>query len=328
MMRRFLLSTACVFTGFVTSVVSTPALAQDYPNSPIKIVVPFTPGGGNDFLARDIGGMLSQKYNQSVVVENRPGAGGAIGSAQVARSPADGYTLMIAANTAAMVDATRSDLTFSLTEDFNSIGKVADMPIMLVVNPELGVKTVQELIALAKSKPGMLNYASSGPGTVQHMAAALFAEITGTEMEHVPYKGASQMMPEILANRIQVLFGPANSVLPHIKSGGLVPLGVASNERWQEMPELPTIAEQGVDGYHVDLWYAFLAPAGTPKEIIAKLNRDLNTYLDDADTRKRYMGQALTPAKSTPEEMDQRMVDDEALWKGVAKKINLQLGAQ
>src|SRR5690606_24183234 len=148
-------------------------------------------------------------------------------------------------------------------------------------NPALGVKSVQELIELAKREPGKLNYASSGPGTVQHMAAALFDALAGTKMEHVPFKGASQMLPELLANRIQVLFGPANTVLPHVRSGDLIALAVAGDKRWEPMPELPTVAEQGVKGYKVDLWYALLAPANTPSGILTALNRDLNAYVDD-----------------------------------------------
>jgi tripartite-type tricarboxylate transporter receptor subunit TctC len=297
------------------------AVAQTYPERAVKIVVPFSPGGGNDYLARDIASMLTNRHGQTVIVENKPGAGGAIGSAQVARGAADGYTLLMAANTATIVDATRTDISFSLTKDLVGVGMVADMPIVLVVNPKVGVRNVSELIAEAKRKPGSLNYASSGPGTVQHMAAALFDSLAGTQMVHIPFKGASQMMPEIVANRIQVLFGPANTVMPHIRAGTLTAIGVAGDKRWGELPDVPTIAEQGLAGYKVDLWYALLAPAKTPPAIIDALNKDLQAYADDPATIERFKGQALTPAKSTPAEMNARMAQDVALWKDVARKI-------
>jgi len=313
---------AVLSLGLAIGCMASVATAQTYPDRAVKIVVPFSPGGGNDYLARDIASMLTSRHGQTVVVENKPGAGGAIGSAQVVRGAADGYTLLMAANTAAIVDATRTDLSFSLTKDLVGVGMVADMPIVLVVNPKVGVRNVSELIAEAKRKPGSLNYASSGPGTVQHMAAALFDSLAGTQMVHIPFKGASQMMPEIVANRIQVLFGPANTVMPHIRAGTLTAIGVAGDKRWSELPDVPTIAEQGLAGYKVDLWYALLAPAKTPPAIIDALNKDLQAYADDPATIERFKGQALTPAKSPPAEMNARMAQDVALWKDVARKIN------
>jgi tripartite-type tricarboxylate transporter receptor subunit TctC len=322
MLRRSVLSAASA--SAVLSVLPFGARAQAFPNRAMKIVVPFAPGGGNDFLARDIANVLQQRYQQPVVVENRAGGGGVVGSVQVARAPADGYTLLMAANSAAIVDATRDDQPFSLTKDFTAVGLVADMPIMLVVSPETGVHNVRELIALARRRPGFLNVASAGPGTVQHMAAALFDSMAGTKMVHVPFKGASQMVPELLSNRVQVLFGAANSVLPFVRSGKLVPLGVTGDRRWSGMPELPTVAEDGLPGYKVDLWYGLLAPAKTPPEVIAMLNRDLNAYLDENDTRERFKPQALTPAKTTPADFNKRIADDVNLWRGVAKRIGFK----
>jgi tripartite-type tricarboxylate transporter receptor subunit TctC len=319
MLRRTLLSAAAVIATLPLR-----SHAQSFPNRAVKLVVPFAPGGGNDFLARDIAQVLQQRYKQSIVVENRPGGGGLIGSAQVAKGPADGYTWLMAANSAAIIDATREDAPFSLVKDLTPVGMVADMPIMLVVSPETGVRNVRELIALAKRQPGVLNFASSGPGTVQHMAAALFDSLAGTKMVHIPFKGASQMVPELLANRVQVLFGPANTLQQLVQSGKLVALAVTGDRRWGAMPDLPTVAEDGLPGYKVDLWYALLVPSRTPPEIVAALNRDLNAYLDMNDTRERFKAQALTPANSTPADAAKRISDDVTLWRGVAKRIGFK----
>lgn len=306
-----------------------PAHAADggsaYPATQVRIVVPFLPGGGNDFLARDMGQVLQQAYGQSFVVENKAGAGGLIGSDAVAKSKPDGYTILMAANTAAIVDATASKPPFSLERDLTGVAMIASMPMLLVVNRDLGVDTTAQLIQLAKAQPGALNFASSGPGTVQHMAGALFSAAADVKMEHVPFKGASQMMPELLANRVQVLIGPANSVLPYVKSGQLKPLGVTSRERWKAMPEVPTLAESGVPGYQIDLWYAVLAPSKTPPEIIGKLNQSINAYLRDPATRTRYEAQALTPWISTPEEVNALIQRDVARWKAAAAQIDLKL---
>lgn len=199
--------------------------SPDYPSKAVRVVVPFLVGGGNDFLARDMGQIFQSIFGQSFVVENKAGASGMIGSDFVAKSAPDGYTILMAANTAAIVDATVAKPLFSLERELTGVGMVATMPMMLVVSKDLGVNTTAELIQLAKNKPSALNYASSGPGSVQHMAGALFAASTGVKMEHIPFKGASQMIPEVLANRVEVLIGPANSVLPFVRSGQL---GVSS----------------------------------------------------------------------------------------------------
>lgn len=311
--------------GLVCLVASGTAHAQSYPSKPVRFVVPFSTGGGNDFLARDIGAFMSERTKQSFVVENKAGGGGIIGSDIVAKAPADGYSILMGANTATIVDATRENSPFSLMRDLTGIGMVADMPIIVVVNPSLGVRTIQDFIKLAKSKPGGLNYASSGPGTVQHMAGALFDSLAGTQMVHIPFKGASQMVPELLANRVHVIFSAANTALPHIRSGALVPIAVTGDKRWADMPDLPTVAEQGVPGYRVDLWYAVFAPKSTPRQVVNFLNQGLHAYVDDPHTLERFKGQGLSPVKTTPEEMDRRVASDVAQWKDVANKINFKL---
>ncbi len=303
-----------------------PAHAADagsYPARQVRIVVPFLPGGGNDFLARDMGRVLQESLGQSFVVENKAGAGGLIGSDVVAKADADGYTLLMAANTATIVDATTAKPPFSLARDLAGVAMVASMPMLLVVNPQLEVETTAELIKLAKAQPGTLNFASSGPSTVQHMAGELFNATAGVEMVHVPFKGASQMMPELLANRVQVLIGPANSVLPYIRSGQLKAFGVAGTQRWSAMPDLPTVAESGLPGYQIDLWYAVLAPKNTPRATVEKLNGAINAYLRAPATLTAFEAQALTPWPSTPDEVDALIERDVARWKGIAKQIGL-----
>ena len=320
---RFVRPLACV--GLLCSVSFGAVQAQSYPNKPVRFIVPFSAGGGNDFLARDISAFMNERVKQPFVVENKAGGGGIIGSDLVAKAAPDGYSLLMGANTATIVDATRETSPFSLTKDLTGLGIVADMPIILVVNPSLGVRNVQELIALSKSRPGSLNYASSGPGTVQHMAGALFDSSAGTQMVHIPFKGAAQMIPELLASRVQVIFSAANTALPHIKSGALRALAVTGDKRWSEMPDLPTVAEQGVAGYRVDLWYAVFAPKNTPRPIVDFLNKELHAYVDDPKTHERFKGQALSPVKTTPDEMDQRVAADVSQWKDVAAKIQFKL---
>jgi tripartite-type tricarboxylate transporter receptor subunit TctC len=321
---RQLTATVCASLALASMSAVYAANGENYPDKTVRVVVPFLPGGGNDFLGRDMSQALQKEMNTSFVVENKAGAGGLIGSDFVAKSKPDGYTLLVAANTATMVDATTTNAPFSLEKDLAGVGMMASMPLLLVVSSELGVKTTAELIQLAKSKPGELNYASSGPGTVQHMAGALFAAQADIKMEHVPFKGASQMIPELLANRVQVLIGPANSVLPFIKAGKLVALGVSTDQRWNAMPDVPTISESGVPGYKMDLWYALMVPRQTPKAVVQTLNTKLNEYLNQPETRARYDGQAMTPWPSTPQEVDTLIASDIARWKKVAKEIGLQ----
>ncbi|MDX3908039.1 MAG: tripartite tricarboxylate transporter substrate binding protein [Pigmentiphaga sp.] len=304
--------------------IAASASAQSYPGRPVRFVVPFATGGGNDFLARDLGNELQVRLGQSFIVENKTGAGGLIGSDLVARAPADGYTLLMAANSAAIVDAASKAPPFRLSRDLAGVAMVANIPMILVVSNNVPAKSVQELIALLKEKPGAYNYASAGPGTIMHMTSEVFAAETGTSMVHVPFKGASQMIPEVIAGRVQVLFGAANSLIPFIKSGQVRALSVAGAKRWQGMPELPTLMESGVP-VDLNIWYGVLAPKATQRPVIDKLNKEINAYLATDAARQKLAAQGMEPMIGTPEEFDTLIKNDVERWTQVAKQVGFMI---
>lgn len=301
------------------------AQAQSWPSRPIRFVVPFGPGGGNDFLAREIAQDLLKRLGQPVVVENRAGAGGAIGTDIVAKAPADGYTILMAANSAVIGAATSRSLPYDFLKDLTAVALVSTIPIVLVVHPDVPAKNVAEFIAVLKGAPGKLNYASAGPGTVMHMVSELFASATGTKMEHIPFKGAGQMVPELVAGRVQVLFGAANSIQAFMKTGQLRPLAVTSSTRSPSFPSLPTVADSGVPGFDADLWYGVLAPSATPREIIARLNREINAFLTEKPARERLALQAMELRTGTPEEFNAIMRSDFERWTRVSTEIGFKM---
>lgn len=298
---------------------STPAVAQPYPGKPIRFIVPFAPGGGNDLLAREIGQELQKRVGQPVIVENKAGAGGTIGGDFVAKAPADGYTILMAANSIAINAVLARNSPYDLIKDFTGIARVATIPIALVVTPDVPAKNVQELIAHLKSAPGKLNYASAGPGTVQHLAAELFQAMTKTKMEHIPFKGATQMVPDMLAGRVQVLFGAINTLLQPMKLNQLRGLATTGTTRSAVAPALPTVAET-VPGYSVDLWYGVLAPVATPAEIVAKLNEEISAIMTDPKMKQRLAVHGLEIDLSTPQAFTQLIKSDVARWTEVVKE--------
>jgi len=318
---RFLSS--CVL-GLLATCSAVSALAETYPAKPVRFVVPFATGGGNDFLARDLASELQAKLGQSFVVENKPGAGGLIGSDIVARAPADGYTILMAANSAAIVDAASKAPPFRLARDLAGVAMVAEIPMILVVSNNVPAKSVKELVALLKEKPGAYNYASAGPGTIMHMTSEVFAAETGTSMVHVPFKGASQMVPEVIAGRVQVLFGAANSLIPFIKSGQVRALSVAGAQRWQGMPHLPTLMESGIP-IDLNIWYGVLAPKATPRPIIEKLNKEINAYLATDVAKKKLAAQGMEPLMGTPEQFDALVKNDVERWTRVASQVRFSI---
>ena len=303
---------------------STPSMAQTYPNKPIRFIVPFAPGGGNDLLAREIGQELQKRVGQPVIVENKAGAGGTIGGDFVAKAPADGYTILMAANSIAINAVLARNSPYDLIKDFTGIARVATIPIALVVTPDVPAKNVQELIAHLKSAPGKLNYASAGPGTVQHLAAELFQATTKTKMEHIPFKGATQMVPDMLAGRVQVLFGAINTLLQPMKLNQLRGLATTGTTRSAVAPELPAVAET-VPGYNVDLWYGVLAPAATPTEIVAKLNEEISAIMKDPKMKQRLAVHGLEIDLSTPQAFTQQIKSDVARWTEVVKENAIKI---
>ena len=302
----------------------TPALAaesaNDYPSKPIRLVVPFTPGGSTDILARVIGQKLTEAWGKQVVIDNRPGAGGNIGVDLVAKSPADGYTLVMGhIGTFGVNPTLYPKLPFDPVKDFQPITLVALVPNMLSVNPAVPARSVKELIALAKAKPGTINFGSGGNGSAAHLAGEYFKLMTKTEITHIPYRGTSPAVTDLIAGQIQMIITGVPPTLSFVKAGKLRALGVATARRLPLLPELPTIAEAGVPGYEATQWYGVLAPAGVPKPIVAKLNAEMVKAIKGADVREKLAAEAAEPVGNTPEEFSAFIKKEIARWAPVVK---------
>lgn len=301
------------------------AQAEGWPTRPIKFVVPFPPGGGNDIVARVVGERLSHSLGQSVVVENKPGAGGNIGAVQVARSAPDGYTYLIVPNGMMVVSQyLYAKLPFDPFKDFELVGLMGTLPTVLVVRPDVPANSVQELIALAKSKPDALSYGSGGVGTPHHLAAELFKSMTGASMVHIPYNGAMQALNDLLGGRTQVMFAPVNNVIAYIRNGKLRALGVCIDKRLPSLPSVPTVAEAGVPGFQVENWIGLVAPAGTPKNIISAMNREIAKILSEPGVRERFAALGMEPHTTTPEQMEAMIRADMLRWGPVIRNAGIK----
>jgi tripartite-type tricarboxylate transporter receptor subunit TctC len=300
------------------------ALAQSYPSKPIHLIVPFPPGGGNDILARIIAPKLAESLGQQVVIDNRPGATGTVGSELAARSAPDGYTLhMVTSSTHAVNPGLVSKLPYDPLKDFAPVTQLASYQLILVVNPSVPAKSVKELIALAKSKTGQLNYASPGTGTSMHLAGELFNSMAGVDMVHIPYKGSVPGMTDILGGRVQIGFNTMLSTMPYVKAGKLRALALTSAERSPALPDLPTVAEAGVPGYEATSWYGIVAPARTPREIVTKLNTELVKILKLSDVREQLSSQGVEPVSNTPEQFAAYIKAEIEKWAKVIKDRNI-----
>lgn len=301
-----------------------PASAQgSFPNKPIRIIVPFTPGGGNDVFARAVGQKMQERLGQPVVVENKPGAGGNIGAELVAKSTPDGYTLLVAQNGLAMIPWLYQNLPFDPMKDLAPVTIALTLPMAAAVNNDLPVKSINELIAYARDNPGKLSYATPGIGTPHHLSMELFMDMTGIKMVMVPYKGAAGMLPDLIAGRVNVLFGALNSMLPHIQSGKIRAIGIAERTRLAMLDQVPTINES-LPGYIVTFWFGLAAPAGTPDAIVKKLADEVRTIvnLPDVSPRLKQAGFEINP--STPEEMRATLQSDYAMWGRVVKAAGIK----
>ncbi len=313
-----------IAAALIITLLAGTALAQEYPSRPIRIVVPNPPGGSNDLLAREIGRGLTQRLGQPVVVENRPGAGGNIGAEIVAKAPPDGYTILMAANTFVINPSMVKQLPFDVQRDFAPVTLAAMIPFVLVVNPEVPAKNVRELIAYARANPGKLNYATPGLGTPHHLSAELFKTMANLDMVHVPFKGAAEMVPELLAGRVQVIFGAINSLLPHMKTGRLRALAVGEAKRAAVAPEVPTMSEAGLLGYQVEVWLGILAPGGTPRAIVNKLNSEIVAVLKTPEVRERVAAHGLETIGTTPEEFATVIRNDLPRWAKVVRDAGIK----
>jgi tripartite-type tricarboxylate transporter receptor subunit TctC len=305
------------------ALVALPALAQTYPAKPIRFIVPFTPGTGMDILARTIGEPLGKRLGQPVVVENKPGASGNLGSDLVAKSPPDGYTLMVTANTFTMTPALYKPLPYDPINDFAPVGRVAVGNLALVVNPALGVNTVAELIALAKRQPGQLNYASPGNGTPQHLAMESFKQVAGVDIMHIPYKGSAGAVTDVVGGQVPMMVMPVHTALPFAAAGRLKVLAVSGDKRSAQAPNYPTFREAGVENLDVDLWYSVLAPARTPREVVLRLQQEIGAVLALPDIRDALIKQGLTPAPGTPDDLAALIKVDLARWQKVVTEARI-----
>ena len=292
----------------------TPAGAQTYPSKPIRMIVPFAPGGGTDILARIIGQQLADAWGQPVNVENRAGASGNLGTELVARSAPDGHTLVMAINTHAVNASLYSKLPFDPVKDFTPVILVATTANILVVHPSVPANTVQELIALAKAQPGKLNYASGGSGTTSHLAAELFKTMAGVEMTHVPYKGGGAAYTDLISGQVQLYFVGIPGTVQYLKAGRLRALGVTTPRRSPAAPEVPTIAEAGLPGFSATTWWGILAPAGTPQPVIARIDQEVARILKMPEVRAKLDAQGFEPVASTPESFAAFMRSEVELW--------------
>mgnify|MGYP000734045688 FL=1 len=299
------------------------AQTAPYPSKPIKFVVPITPGGSNDVLARTIAQKLSDQWKQAVVVENRPGGGMNLGSDMVAKSAPDGYTWLLGANNIFVANPHVGKMPFDVFKDLAPVTTVAVVPFVLAVNANFPAKNVAELVEYAKKNPNALNYGSSGNGSPQQLAAEMLSHVAGIKMQHVPYKGAVPAITDLLGGRIQVFIGAVNSLLPHVKDGKLRLLAGAGGKRFAAFPELPAIAET-VPGVALDVWLGVFMPTGVPKDILTKVNADIAQVLQSPEVRTSLAAQGIEPTTSTPEALAQIIRDDHARWGKVIREANIK----
>jgi tripartite-type tricarboxylate transporter receptor subunit TctC len=311
------------FVFAVLLVLSFRAEAQ-YPNHSIKLIVPFPPAGATDIVGRIVAHKLGERLGESVVVENRPGAGGSLGSDIVAKSAPDGYTILIATTSTHSIGPVLQKLPYDPIKDFAPITQVANIPNVLVVSPKLPVKNLQELVALAKAQPGKLNYASSGIGTVVHLNGELFKMIAKVDMLHVPYKGTQLSIPDLANGSVAMLVDNLASALPNIRSGNVRPLALEAPQRSALLPEVPTFAEAGMPEFDLAVWFGMFAPAGTPPEIVARLQREVVAGLKAPDLLERFEAVGAQPVGSTPEQFVVRIRADSARWAEVIKTANVK----
>ncbi len=319
MQRRSLLA------GVAATALAAPALGQTYPSKPVRLVVPYTPGGGADTTARLIAPRLQEALGQTVVIDNKPGAGGSIGDDAVAKAAPDGHTLLIGAFAHAVNPSLMGRMPFRTPEDFAPISLLVTVPELLVVTPSFPAKTVQELVAMAKAQPGKLSYASSGNGSAQHLAAELFRMRTGIDIQHVPYKGGSLAIADVAAGHVPFYFGNMSAALPQARGGKVRALAVTSPQRSPAAPEVPTMAESGVQGCEIFEWNALLAPAATPPDIVKRLHAEVAKVMAMEDIRAKFADLGAQAVGSNPEELAAFLKLEMAKWAEVVKAANVKI---
>jgi tripartite-type tricarboxylate transporter receptor subunit TctC len=300
---------------FFAVLLSTGVVAQDFPAKPVRVVVPFPPGGGADALARLLGPQLASRWGQQVIVENKPGASGHLGADFVAQSPADGYTLLMSST---------ASLTEKNVDRFAPVSLVSAAAYVVTANPRVAAANIRELIALARANPAKLTFGSSGLGAASHLSAELFKSMAQVDMLHVPYKGTGQALTDLLAGQVDLLFAPSQTVLSHVKAGTLKALAVTGAKRSETLPEVPTVAESGLPGYQAVGWFGLLAPVATPRSVVAKLSADVNRVLAQADTREKMQAMGADPGGNTPEEFARFIREDQAKWARLMREAGIK----
>jgi tripartite-type tricarboxylate transporter receptor subunit TctC len=300
------------------------AAAQIYPSKPIRWIIPFPPGGAMDVMARALAPKMAESMGQPVITENRPGAGGIVGSEVVAKSPPDGHTLMIVSIGQAVNSSLYPKLPFDPVKDFEPVTLVAIVPNVLVVHPSIKADSVAELVALAKAQPAKLNYASAGNGTSIHLAGELFASMAGVDITHVPYKGSGPAVTDLLGGQVNLMFDSITSANPHIQAGKLRALGVTSSRRSQALPNVPTIAEAGINGYDVSPWFAVFVSARTSKAVIERLQVEITKALKLPDIQERFASIGAEPMGSTPDQLAAHLKRETDRWSAIIRERNIK----
>jgi len=314
---------ALLCLGAYASIAAAQAVDARFPVKPIRLIVPFPPGGSNDILARFLAQKMTERLGQQTIVDNRPGADGIIGTELAARAPADGHTLLIVSTSYTMNPAIHK-LPYDPVKSLAPISQIASGPNVIATNPSLPVNSVKELIALAKAKPGQIRYASSGIGGFNHFGGELFNTMAGVKMAHIPYKGGGPAMLDVMTGQVEVNFGTLIQALPHIRTGKLKPLGVGSAKCSPLLPQVPTVSEGGVPGYDGTIWWGLLGPAGIPSAIVARLNTEIGAIVRDPEMGKRLVAEAAEPAADTPEAFGKLIVNDIGKWSRIAKQAGIR----
>jgi tripartite-type tricarboxylate transporter receptor subunit TctC len=312
--RRFALALAA-------TLLAAPCLAQDYPTRPVRIIVPFGAGGPADVAARLVGNILQEKFGQPFVVENRTGAGGVIGTVEAAKAAPDGYTLLMMSNTQTANESLMPQRKYELMRDLVPIAPVNYSDLVIVVHPQVAAKTLQEFIALAKSQPGKLNYASSGQGTPYHMAGELFKTMAGIDVVHVPYRNSGEARSGVIGGQVQMMIDAVTTMAPNVSAGQVRALATTGTSRSSVLPDVPIAAEAGVPGYEATIWLGFMAPAGTPRPVVDKLNAAINEVVKRPDVVSLWKEQGALPMSMTPEEFDKYLRGDIVKWANVVKQF-------
>jgi len=304
--------------------VAPPAIAQQYPTKPVRIIVPFAPGGGSDFIARFTAQRLTAALGWQVIVENRPGAGGLLGIESGVKADPDGYTLTLI-NSSYTVNPALYPIKFDPLNDITPVIQVSQGPILVVANPKLPVKTTKELIALAKSKPGQISFASAGQGSTSHMAAELFMSTAGIKMNHIPYKGTGPALTDTIGGQTEIFFSSTATALPHVKAGRLRAIAVTTAKRLAAEPDVPALAESGVPGYDVALFYGLVGPKGLPRPVVDRINTEVNKILKLKETADQLQTDGVSPAGGTPEKFAQQIRKEVELWRKVVAATGVKV---